>query len=163
MHRWSSKVRAAAKRPPICPRFSVGTFRYADAYVGQEPEIDELREYDVKGDPRIEFPEGMPFGPIVDKYASWIKQGSEPIPVRAVEKESGIVSVRDGHHRRAAIRHAGHRRIKAWVSLTHTYPRTRHDGSTVYFPEGVTHEQAKHLIAEVATWRRAQRALGRGT
>ena len=156
MERRSGEYRHRERTPPLVPRLKPGTFRYEDQY-GQ-PEIDELREIDID-DPNVIFPEGEPPGSrkgwnaTVEKYAKWIKAGSMPPPARGVEKGDGRVGIHDGHHRRAALRRTGRRKMLVWVGLTHNYP-VEHEDGFVEMPRGVTQEQARQILVDAAKKKR---------
>jgi len=123
--------RRGETEPPKVKKYPIGTYGTDSA-----GDLMQLQEFDID-DPKLVFPEGEPKNQTVDKYAQWIQEGNEPPPMDGVETESGKIKISEGHHRRAAIRQTGGKKVKVWVSLTQTETKRREDGSTYTVSKGI--------------------------
>jgi hypothetical protein len=108
----------------------------------------QLRRYDIN-DPRLVFPEGLKRNHTVDKYAEWIRQGSEPPPLTGLETEKGSIKIQEGHHRASAIKETGGDSVNVWVSVTQSVPIGKTEaGEVITSPRGVTHRDAVKQAVE---------------
>lgn len=128
---WSEADLAAYKiacarletQPPEVPLFDGGTWSFMPVSTGSGWlwHLEEVAIHDLC------FNQGNPFDPstwgwedinllAVEKYAAWIKAGSEPPPLDAWQMQSGRLEVKDGHNRAAALVLCGRASTPVWVS-----------------------------------------------
>lgn len=110
LHQHSIRVRAAEIEPSTYIDYPIGT-RTRDL----SGDVWVLEEFDFE-DPRLVFIEGIPSNPTVDKYVDWIRKGSMPPPIRALETYKHNINVIEGHHRAAALKKAGIKKVRVWVN-----------------------------------------------
>ena len=115
--------------------------RFIDQLVALDPGGLSLPEGDYT-DPRYN-PEGR--GWDAERYAEWMRGGSEPPPITVLELESGALSVSDGHRRAAAAKMVG-QTIRAWISWTVDTDRLDCQGKPI--KTGLTYELAKTMLDE---------------
>jgi hypothetical protein len=122
----ASRNRLNEVTPPSVPNIPVGSWRAEAVHDDGSIDLAQLQRFPLD-DPRLQFTESGPdfqkSQAVVDKYASWIKDGSMPPPVKGVEvlNDDGTlnhIAVTDGQHRALALKQAlgDKASIDVWVA-----------------------------------------------
>ena len=125
LHEYAVYRRLCETIPPDVPSFPVGTWSL-DSF----DSLWQLRRYPIKA---LVFPGGDPYAEswgwcsdmqpwLIEKYASWLRAGYEPPPLRAFETERGGVKVLNGHNRAASLVRVDRHETLVWVSLAYIKP-----------------------------------------